>query len=299
MTDDHAEPRRMQRALTEIRREGWKIAAVYAVADAALATLAVNLLVTLGGPSVAAVPARVPVPGAVLDAIRSSVGVTPPATVATAAVAGGAAGLLVFVVEVAVRVRRPLVEQFEAANPDLRESLRTARDAVRSGEETRIARRLYEDVLADLSEASSAGLVDLRRVSGTVLLVALLSVGTIHLAVVDISLAGGGGSVEGGEPAGGTQSDYTGLQDGSSILGEPEDVPSGEEELDATVDTSGSGSGDGADAESAASYDRSGYEGAGAVQSQRAEFTERERLEDADLIREYNLRIREDQDEDT
>jgi hypothetical protein len=71
-------------------------------------------------------------------------------------------------------------------------------------------------------------------------------------------------------------------------------VPAGTEELDASVDTSGSGSGNGTDAESAAAYADSGFDTDGSIESQRAGFSERERLEDAELIREYNLRIREE-----
>jgi hypothetical protein len=134
----------------------------------------------------------------------------------------------------------------------------------------------------------------MRRVAVTVLLVAAVSVATIHLAVVDISLAGLGDGSETGVQTGGTDSEYTGLQDGSSILGEPEGVPEGSEDLDATIDTGGSGSGEGSDAESAAAYEDSGFGGAGDVESQRAGFSERERLEDAELIREYNLRIRQE-----
>ena len=159
-----------------------------------------------------------------------------------------------------------------------------------------MARRLYESVLADLKRASSVGLLDLRRVAVTVLLITAVSVATIQVAVVDISLAGLDDGSDSGVQTGGTDADYTGLQDGSAILGDPEDVPEGSEDLDATIDTSGSGSGDGTDAESAASYEDSGFAGPETVESQRAGFTEREQLEDAELIREYNLRIREETD---
>jgi len=291
-TDSSPEERKIRRALTQIRREGWKVAVIYAVVDAALATLVVNLVATvLGG--VPSLPARLPIPQAVLRALGTAgVTLTEP-TVSSAAVVGAAVGLLVLVAEVAWRVRRPLVEQFEAANPALQESLRTARDAVQSGQHTRMARRLYEGVLADLRRASSVGLFDVRRIAVTVLLITAVSIATIQLAVVDISLVGTGESGPNG-PGGGTPSEYTGLQDGSSILGDPEDVPEGQENLDATIDTSGSGSGDGTDAESTAGYEDSGFGGPDAVESQRAGFTEREQLEDAELIREYNLRIREE-----
>lgn len=284
--------RKIKRALREIRREGWKVAVIYAAIDAALATLLVNLAGTLLG--VPSLPARLPIPGTILDALADAgVQVAEP-TVASAAVVGAAAGAVVFVAEVAWRVRKPLVEQFEAANPALRESLRTARDTVEANRRSRIALRLYEDVLADLKRASSLGLLDFRRVAVTVLVVSLVSVATIQVAVVDISVTGLGGSPSTEGPGSGTRSDYTGLRDGSSILGEPEDVPSGEEELDATIGTSGSGSGEGTGAGSAAAYDDSGFDDSGTVESQRAGFNERERLEDAELIREYNLRIRQD-----
>jgi len=292
--DRPTEERKIRQALTQIRREGWKVAIIYAVIDAALATLVVNLTATfLGG--VPRLPARLPIPQVILRTLRETAGVTrAEPTVSSAAVVGVAVGLLVLAVEVAWRVRRPLVEQFEAANPTLQESLRTARDAVRQDQHSRMARRLYESVLADLKRASSVGLLDMRRVVVTVLLITVVSVATIQLAVVDISLAGLGDRPDANTPGGGTQSEYTGLQDGSSILGEPEDVPEGSEELDATIDTSGSGSGDGSDAESAAAYEDSGFSGPETVESQRAGFTEREQLEDAELIREYNLRIRQE-----
>ncbi|MFB6255175.1 MAG: hypothetical protein ABEH58_00335, partial [Haloplanus sp.] len=198
------------------------------------------------------------------------------------------------VVDIGARVRRPLVEQFEAANPALRESLRTARDAVRADRRSRMVRRLYESVLDDLERSSSVDLLYLRRVAVTVFLITAVSVATIQVAVVDVSLAGLG-DPESGAQTGGTDADYAGLRDGSAILGEPENVPEGSEELNTTIDTSGSGSGDGTDTRSAASYEDSGFAGQ-TVESQRAGFTERERLEDAELIREYNLRIREETD---
>jgi hypothetical protein len=297
--DPPPEERKIRRALTQIRREGWKMAIIYAVVDATLATLLTNLVATAAG--IPGLPARLSLPGVVLSALRDP-GVAPAdPTVASGVVVGLAAGIVVLVVEVAWRVRRPLIEQFEAANPDLREALRTARDAVERGESGRspMALRLYENVLDDLRAASSVGLLDLRRIALTVVLVAAVSIATIQLAVVDISLAGGG--TPEAEPDGGTDTEYTGLEDGSSILGEPEDVPEGEENLDASIDTEGSGSGDtdaDADVESAAAYDESGFDDSGTVESQRAGFSQRERLEDADLIREYNLRIREDDDDD-
>lgn len=284
--------RRMRRALREIRREGWKVAAIYAAVDAALVTLLVNLALSVAPAPF--LPERLPIPDAVLAAIEGTAGIAlAEPTVAASAVVGVAVGLLVFVVEFAVRVRRPLVEQFEAANAGLRESLRTARDAVEDGASSRMALRLYDDVVAELREASSVGLVDLRRVSATVLVVLLVSLATIHLATVDLQLAGGSGDGN-AVPGDRSPSEYGGLQDPSSVLGDPEDVEPGEQNLDAVVDTSGSGDGDGEDSSSA--YEDSGFLGSDSVERQRAGFTEPEQLEDAALIREYNTRIREGED---
>jgi len=286
--------RKLQRALTQIRREGLKVAVIYAVVDAALATLLVNLAATVAGAP--GLPTRLPIPDAVLDAL-AGVGVTPAEpTVSSAAVIGAAAGLLVFGVEVGWRIRRPLVEQFAAANPSLSESLRTARDAVASDRQSRIVLRLYEDVLDQLRDASSIGLLSTRRLALAVLLLSVASIATIQLAVVDLSLAGLGDPGDTAGPDGGTQTEYRGLQDGSSILGEAEDVPEGSEELEADIDTSGSGSGNGSEVESSAAYENSGLDSSTPVESQRAGFDERQRLEDAALIREYNLRIRQTTD---
>ena len=155
---------RMRRAVRQIRREGYKIAVVYAVVDAAVMVLLTNLLVqVLDVPSV---PERLPLPDVVVT-VLGRVGVTlSDPTVTGASVVALVAGLLVFVVEVGLRSRRPLVEQFEAANPEVREALRTARDAVEDGVQNRITTALYEDVLERLRNASSAGLLDFRRVAG-------------------------------------------------------------------------------------------------------------------------------------
>lgn len=291
-TDQAVELRRMRRAVAEIRREGWKVAVIYATLDAALATLLANLALAVARPSF--LPASVPIPSAVVDALRRGAGVSlADPTLSAASVVGVALGVVVFAVEVAVRVRRPLVEQFESANPGLYESLRTARDAVEDGRDTPIARRLYEEVIDELRRSSSVGLLDVRRVVATALVVVVVSLATVQVAVVDLSLGGvdGGAGGPGGGPTGGVApEDYGGLQDPSGILGEPEDVPAGVENQNATIDTSGSGAGDGADP--VASYADSGYAGSGDVDSQRASFAEGEQLEDAELIREYNLRIR-------
>ncbi|MFC6988476.1 hypothetical protein ACFQJD_06685 [Haloplanus sp. GCM10025708] len=191
MNDETAAPR-MRRAIRQIRREGYKIAVVYAVVDAAVATLLSNLLLQIL--DVPVVPERLPLPDVVVTALeRVGVALSDP-TVAAASVVGVVVGLLVFAAEAVIRARRPLVEQFEAANPDVREALRTARDAVEDGLKNRIARSLYEDVLDELRHASSVGLLDVRRVAVTLALVIALSFVNIQVAVVDVSIGGFDGS---------------------------------------------------------------------------------------------------------
>jgi len=291
MTTDDAVADRMRRAVRQIRREGYKVAVVYAVVDAALVALLASLLVQVV--PVPVVPETVGLPDAVVPLFdRVGVTLTDP-RVTGASVTGLTAGLLVFVLEVILRTRRPLVEQFEAANPEVREALRTARDAVEDGLQNRIALSLYADVLDSLQETSSVGLVDLRRVTVTLLVVLALSLATVQVAVLDLSLSGLGG----GPDATGTDRpvEYTGLQDGDEILGEPTDVSAGEEELEAGITTGGSGSGNASDVPRA--YDTGGFVTSDDVASQQAGFTAEEQLEDAELIREYNLRIREETDE--
>lgn len=280
---------RMRRAIAAIRREGYKVAVIYAVVDAALAALVVNLLVGVFDPDW--LPTTLPLPRVLLEALVPHTGTLPP--VPTSIVVGLAAGVVVFAVELVGRTRRPIVEQFEDANPEVREALRTARDAVRSGKESRMAVALYEDVLARLRRSSSFGLVNLKRVLVTVLLVSAVSVASIQVAVVDLEVGASGTDRPGTDADGGT-SEYQGLQDASGVLGEPEDVTAGEETLDTTIATQGGG--DDGDTGTATAYDSSGFSGGTEVEAQEAGFAEREQLEDAELIREYNLRIRSEDD---
>lgn len=290
MTDE-SPTEQMEHAIGQIRREGQKVAVVYGVVDAA----AVALCCTILGQLVAIpfVPDRVGLPaavGTVLDPL--GIELADPA-VSGAAVLGLAAGGCVFAIEVAVRTRRPLIEQFEAANPTVREPLRTARDAVDDGLENRIAISLYEDVLDRLRETSSVDLLNLRRIGVTLVLVLALSVASIQVAALDLSLGGlglGPGSDE-AQPS----SEYTGLEDGDEILGERTSVSAGEDDLEAKLGTSGDGSGNASDVPRA--YDTSAVASSGDVEGQQAAFRESEQLADAELIREYNLQIRDQTNE--
>jgi len=280
---------RMEAALRRIRREGWKAACVYAAVDAVAVMLTINLAVTVLDPSWA--PAGVDLPASVADPLATLPGVAGPASVPGSALLGAGAGLVVFVAETGWRVRQPLVEQFEAGNPQVAEALRTARDAVEDGADTEIARRLYADVLERLRGTSSLALVDLRRVGLTVVLVLVLSVAVVQAAVFEVTVGGAGDAGVENDTAD-ESVDFGGLQDGSSVLGEPGPVESGEENRTAQVEsTRGSdeieepeefpGPGGGA-----------GGGTGGSVESQQAGFAQPEEIEDAELVREYNVRIR-------
>ena len=284
MTDEP--PReRMERAIRVIRREGRKAALVEATVEAAAVLVAVDLLVAVV--PLAGVPATVPVPDAVAP--------TPAlAAVDTGAVAAVLAGLVVFVLGAWLRLRRPAVERFGAVNPAVAEALRTARDAVRADRESRMAARLYDETVERLRETSSLGLLDVRRVVVALVVVAVLAPASIGATATGFQVTLDGGS-DATVPSSSTD-EYEGLQEPSSVLGESEDVEAGPQAVNATVQSSGSGGNESREA-TADAY-QSGF-GSGAVEteSQQAGFAEQERLEDAELVREYNLQIRQEDDQ--
>jgi hypothetical protein len=291
MPDQKTDGQRVREAIEEVRREGYKLAAVYAVIDAAAVALVVNLLLTVV--ALDAIPAEVSVPAVLVGLAERVAGRGfGPVRLATSTVIGAGLGLLVGLGEFVVRARRPAVELFERANPEVREALRTARDAVEDGAESAMAVRLYRDVLDRLKQTSSVGLLDGRRLAVPMVLLLLASLVTVQVAVVDLRLGGGG---VGGGGGGGADDEFGGLQDGSEVLGDPENVSAGDTQQNVSVGSSGSGSNEGGD--SPASYDDGGFAGDRAVESQQAGFAPDEEIEDADLIREYNLAIREENEE--
>jgi hypothetical protein len=285
---------RMAAALREIRREGLKAATIYAAVDATLVFLAVNLLVIVVEP--AAIPDAVTVPSSVTDAVGGLVGQSlGTVDVPVSALIATALAVVVFGAELWLRSRRPLVERFEAANPSVAEALRTARDTVARDSDSRMAARLYEDVLERLRDTSSVALLDVRRIAVTVIVVVALSLATVQLAAVDLGGGEGVGPDDGTDAGEDTPNPYTGLKDGDAVLGDPEDVDVGDDELDAQIDSSG-GSEDVDDTQQfpSDSVDR-GSGGSNSADGQQAGYAEPEQLEDADLIREYNLRIRDEE----
>jgi hypothetical protein len=261
---------RIRRAIVQVRRETIKAAAIHAVVDAVLVVLAVNLAVTVLG---------VDLPGPWYTRQAIAVG----------------AGLLVGATEFALRFRTPPVEQFEAVNPDVSEALRTARDAALDGEETRMARRLYDDVLAGLQAASSADLVSTGRVLVSVLVVFGLALATVQASVVGIDLTPAPEPTDGGNADDGRDDDYDGLHDGDAILGDETGADAGDDELDAVV--GGSPGSEGDPGEFDEGYDGGGFSSDASYDAQQAGFSRSDDVENADIIREYNLRIRDDSDQ--
>jgi hypothetical protein len=265
MSERTDERERLEQALTAVRREGQKAAAIHAVVEGAVVLMTVNFGLTIVGVSL------------------------PGPTYARQAVAA-ALGLAVFLGAFLVRVRRPLVEQFEAANPEVREALRTARDAALDGAENAVARRLYADVLDGLQHASGARLVRTRRLVGGLVLLMLLSVATVQVSVVGLDLAGGSSADALEDDGSDSGNDYRGLESGDKILGNETDVDGGDEDLDAVIGGTGSEAGSGETVNSSAGS--GGFSATGSYEAEQAGFSESDDVEDADIIREYNLEIR-------
>lgn len=279
----------MRAAIREIRREGYKVAVIYGLIDAALVAVGANLLTKLITIDVFTQPV----------VLANQFGPIPPLTTGTLVALG--LGLLVLLAEIAWRIRQPIVERFEAVNPEVHEALRTARDAVQHDDESLMATALYEDVITRLQATSSIGLVSVPRLAVTIAVVIAISLASIQVAVVPVDVSPGTlvGNTNGASgPASGavngsdvSQTPAAGdLGASEDILGTPTDIDTGSENLSATLPSS-VGTGD----EQARSYDSGGYEsGSSSVDAQRAGYATDEDVENADLIKEYNLRIREE-----
>ncbi len=279
----------MRAAIGEIRREGYKVAVIYGLVDSALIAVGANLLTKVVAVDSLSQPVALP----------SQFGDIASITTGTLLALG--LGFLVLIAEVAWRIRQPIVDRFEAVNPEVHEALRTARDTVQNDDSSRMAKALYEDVITRLKATSSIGLVSVPRLAVTIALVIAISLLSIQVAVAPVEVSPGtfvGNNNGASGPAAGqgngadvsqTPSDG-GLGSSEDILGTPTDVETGSENLSATVPSS-VGSGD----EQARSYDSGGYESrSSSVDAQRAGYTTDEDVENADLIKEYNLRIREE-----
>lgn len=293
-TDDaeaDAPRRRMERAIRQIRREGWKAAFIHSAVEAVALLLAANLFLALLEPSW--LPGRIALPAATAPVAELLGRSGRPALPGSVLVATGV-GLLALGAGMWFRVRRPLVERFEAVNPPVSEALRTARDAVEDGASSRMATRLYADVLDRLRETSSIGLVSLRRIGLTLVVIIVLSAVTTQVAVYDIELVGGSDDGPGESPEN-ESIEFTGLRDGNAVLGDPEEVSAGDENISAEIESTG-GDQELDDPERFPSTGGVSGGGSGEINSQQAGFAQPEQIEDAELIREYNIRIRENEE---
>ncbi|UPW00568.1 hypothetical protein M0R88_00345 [Halorussus gelatinilyticus] len=270
----------IEAALAEVRRECRKVALVYASLDAVCVLLAARLAATLAGVPTLATD--------VAPATFDSLGAPAP-SVGTAVALG--VGLVAFAADAYARTRRPAAEQFEAANPEIAEALRTARDAARDDRSNPMVRALYADVLDRLRETSSANLLNATRLAATFLVAVAVSLATVQTAVVgfDLGLAGPtgqdvGGAGGGGDSGGQFTTQSAALQSGEEVLGDPTDVSAGSENLSAAVNASPGGEGD-----REWNYDSSSGGGSedAAVDPQRAGFSSPERVEDAALVQRY------------
>lgn len=280
-TNDEADDRdEIPAALAEIRRECLKAAFVYASLDAVVVLLSVDLAVAVVG---------LPVVGTDI-APGSFASLSLPAPDAGTLVSV-VAGAVAFVAEFVVRSRRPAVEQFEAANPEVREALRTARDAARTDRSNPMTRALYADVLDRLRETSSVGLLNGTRLAATVVLALALSLATVQTAVVGLDLASIAGGPESGSPGSDSRTasraaipnQSAELTSGDEVLGEPTNVSAGSENLSAAVSASPGGEG-----ERDWNYDSdAGASGGEEVDAQRAGFASPARVEDAALVQRY------------
>ncbi|WP_336000123.1 DUF7502 family protein [Halorientalis halophila] len=258
----------IERAIRAIRREDRKAAALHAVVDAVAVFLVANLLARALEFSL---PAIGPLRGATL-------------------VAAGV-GLLVGTIEFWLRVRGDPVERFEAANPVVADALRTARDAATEAQDTPMARRCYRDVTERLQRTSAAGFLDTRWLSAGALVVVLASALTVQAAVAGVAFAPEGTAPDEGESDDsfvGPDNGRSELQDPEDVLGERKQAAEGRDELDLNV-SAGSGGGAG---DEVREYEDSGLSaGDDAVAAREAGFAADRNLEDADLVREYNLRV--------
>lgn len=282
MTD----PEDILQAEKEIRREGVKAAFLHAAVEGTVFFIAVFFALTSVEPGW----------------IPESVG-TETTTVPGVVAASVALGVVFMVADAAFVYRSRTLEYFEEANPQIKEALRTARDAAKRDEENLMAHALYDDVLEELRTTSSEGFVDVRRMVGSVVVVV-----AIGLLLLGVSFSGGGvgdglfgespfggsgGSDEQSEGEGGGtggERQYDELQDPSEVLGESGEVTRGTDDEEIELRRSGTGGDGGGDTGQVG--DGRDYTGGVEVESRRAEYSPEEDIEDAELVKEYNLRIR-------
>ena len=305
-TEDPLE--QIQGAIAEIRNEGLKASLIHGVVESSLVLIALAVGLSLSSPSW--LPETVTVPASVTEGLNEAAATagysgTPfasPYEMSAALLLAVAAGLVFFVFDVALVYRSRTVETFESFNPEVREALRTARDAAEDGHDDTMARQLYDEVIEKLEETSSQGFISGRRMAMSLVLILGLGLLVVYVSMLGLNFQPGEGLFPGGGGPGGSQgaasSQDTSQEkqskwdDANSVLGEEKTAgPGGADSVGVGLTQSGStATGSGTGGGDPGQFPDSSSE----VQTQRAGYDAQEQIEDADLVKNYNLRIRED-----
>ena len=282
-------------AVSEIDREARKAAFLQAALDAMLVFVVLRLalqLTPVGDGSGALV--SVPLPGGLAGALGGVGIILPdPVTVSAAGAATALTGVAWFVADALLRYDRLGVERFEADNPVVEEALRTARDTAEGDVDNPVAVELYREVLGRLEDTSSRAFVQRRQLVAVVVGLALVSAATVGVAGLGLSPIGTGGdadvgTVGGAGGGGGAGGESSGSGGGEDLLGEEGEVERGTDDRSLQLRGEGEGQAGGGGDYSGGSFDAD----PGRVEASRAEFSEEERPEDAELVRAYTERIR-------
>jgi len=282
MTDDTDLRPTMREAIAEIRWEERKAALIYAAVDAAFVGATIGFI------------------GAFVD-LRSMVAVDVPAGVSPTTLLAVGASLLVLSVEFVYRLRRPPCDLFESYHFEVDPALRTARDVSTAGHDQPMAQKLYGDVLQELRGASSTKMLRGKRLAVPLLVAMLFSLGTVQLAAVGLDLgAVQDAATSPNDPSAvmdaGNQPINSELQDGSQVLGNATNVSAGSDPLNATVSATG-GSGEGSvNPDNTQSLSSSA--GPSQIDAPRTGFSDPGEIENGELIKEYNIAVREDQNDE-
>ena len=284
-------------AVSEIDREARKAAFLQAALDAMLVFVALRLALRLtppGGGSGALV--SVPLPGGLAGALGGVGIILPdPVTVSAAGAATALTGVAWFVADALLRYDRLGIERFEADNPVVEEALRTARDTAEVDADNPVATELYRDVLGRLEDTSSRAFLRRRQLVAVVAGIAFVSAATVGVAGLGLSPIGTGGDADvgavggaGGGGGGGAGGESSGSGGGADLLGEEGEVERGTDDRSLRLRGEGEGQAGGGGDYSGGSFDAD----PGSVEASRAEFSEEERPEEAELVRAYTERIR-------
>ncbi|MDY6770065.1 MAG: hypothetical protein SVU88_03765 [Candidatus Nanohaloarchaea archaeon] len=196
-----------------------------------------------------------------------------------------AAGLAVFLADLAYRAHQYRLEIYEERNPELREILRTARDY--RHRDTFVTRAMVQDLLNRMREVTSDSIIPTRRLIQKILVVGALSFLTLASGVTSFQLQEQGGALLPSLDRGGEEpEDRPVLRNTSEIYGERSDI--GASDLDLGFNITGEGKQRQSQGEHPAF--RSGEDAA-------LETTERQLSEDLVLAKRYSVAVKELRDQ--